>query len=210
MTCKAVAESAVSGLRARCRTALQQSVPPPAVDPGKKLAAAAGLCSKLRIPRGSPACSRSFLQRTALQTRLRIVENCSMPRRPAPGANSAAETASAANSSGKPLLAAAAACRVPLQTCLLRKGAQLLLCKKLLTRLCKHCAAGTAAVLQSCEFFGEALACNVSFQLQRLVCQRCRVFLLTILQSFSNSFSHIQIICPCHLYRYPPIQINYL
>ena len=208
MTCKAVAESAVSGLRARCRTALQQSVPPPAVDPGKKLAAAppgcAASCEFLgEAPRaaGTP-CREPHCRHVTSANRI-------TQRRPARRANSAAETVSAANSSGKPLHAAAAACRVRLQTRLLRRTAQLL-CKKLLTRLCKHCAAGTAAVLQSCEFFGEALACNVSFQLQRLVCQRCRVFLLTILQSFLNSFSHIQIICPCHLYRYPPIQINYL
>ena len=38
----------------------------------KARGSSAGLCSKLRIPRGSPACSRSFLQRAALQTCLRI------------------------------------------------------------------------------------------------------------------------------------------
>ena len=205
MTCKAVAESAVSGLHARCRTALQQSVPPPAVDPGKKLAAAPpGCAASCEFLGEAPRAAAASCREAALQTCLQIAaagSSCKFCCR-----NSF--SCSAANSSGKPLHAAAA-CRVPLQTCLLRKTAQLL-CKKLLTRLCKHCAAGTAAVLQNCEFFGEALACNVSFQLQRLVCQRCRVFLLTILQSFSNSFSHVQMICLCHLYRYPPIQINYL
>ena len=156
MTCKAVAESAVSGLRASCRTALQQSVPPPAVDPGKKLAAAPPGCAASCEFLGEAPLAESRTADTSA--------NRSTRRRPTPHANSAAETASAANSSGKPMLAAAAACRVPLQTRLLRRTGQLL-CKKLLTRLCKHCAAGTAAVLQSCEFFGEALACNVSFQL---------------------------------------------
>ena len=67
-----------------------------------------------------------------------------------------------------------------------------------------------ATVQQSCEFFGEALACNVSFQLERAGLPAVQMLLPTILQSFSNSFSHVQMICLCHLYRYPPIQINYL
>ena len=178
LLCKAVAESAVSGLRARCRTALQQ---PPAVDPGKKLAAAQRprMCSKLRIPRGSP---RVHSQLIAVWPHCRhVCKSQHMAVRSAHRANSAAETASAAKlrlAAGKPLQTAAA-CRVGLQTCLLRKRAQLL-CKKLLPRLQTLRRQILWPCSKAANSSGKPLLASTACSLSGLVCQRCRILLQTI------------------------------
>ena len=167
--------------------------------------APAGLCSKLRIPRGSPACSRSFLQQAP---HCRHV--CESQHAAAAGSCKfcCGNSFSCCTARGKPLHAAAA-CRVPLQTCLLRKTAQLL-CKKLLTRLQTLRQLELRPFSKAANSSGKpSLATNASFQLERtgLPAMQDARLLQTILQSFSNSFRHMQIICP-----YPPnhCRNNYL
>ena len=141
----------------RCRTALQQS-PTAGRRPRQKArssSTAADLCSKLRIARGSPPCSRSLQSgcRTADMSANRSLQ------RPA-RANSVAETASAAAQlGGSPCMQrqlAGSHCRL---VCERWRGGAAELCKKLPPRL--------RILRQSCEFFGEAFACNGSWPLQQ-------------------------------------------
>ena len=124
----------------------------------KARGSSAGLCSKLRIPRGSPACSRSSLQRAALQTRLRIAAHGGGRLRMQILLRKQLQLRIAR---GNPCLQQRqlAGCHCRLVCCEGRRSC--------CARSCWRVSANTAAVLQSCEFFGEALACNVSFQIER-------------------------------------------
>ena len=139
------------------------NVPPPAVDPGKKLAAAAprpicaSSCELLGEPLRAVAACRVA---AALQTCLRIAAYNGrlvqiLPRKQLQMLRSSA----AAQLGGSPRLQrqlAGSHCRL---VCERWRGGAAELCKKLPPRL--------RILRQSCEFFGEAFACNGSCPLQQ-------------------------------------------
>ena len=164
--------------------AAQRCNNPPAVDPGKKLAAAAS-CTKLRIPRGSRQ------QRRLAESR-HCRHICWLQFKRAACANFQSSFGRGAAEEGKPLPADLSAkhCDAAVQEAVVASA---------------NTEPAAATVQQSCEFFGEALAFRLNgwiaktFTLSVAIIRMIMIFLL-IFNMLSQMFNSMLCLCisnPC-------------